>query len=74
MIYNWTIKPALDYIWFTYSALQNKFTLLADDVNKINLNKIRARNENLSQLDVTQVVNSFNGVKDLIMIISQCWL
>ncbi|RGB39602.1 hypothetical protein C1646_740021 [Rhizophagus diaphanus] len=67
------VKSALDYIWVTYSALQNKFTLLADDVNKINLNKIRARDENLSRiirLDVTQVVSSvfedhfFNGVKD----------
>ncbi|CAB4420069.1 unnamed protein product [Rhizophagus irregularis] len=67
------VKSALDHIWITYSALQNKFTLLADDVNKINLNKIRARDENLSRiirLDVTQAVNSvfedhfFNGVKD----------
>lgn len=67
------IKSALDHIWAIYPALQNKFTLLADDVNNINLNKIRARDENLSRiirLDVTQVVNSvfedhiFNGVKD----------
>jgi hypothetical protein len=67
------VKSALDHIWITNPALRDRLTILVDDVNNINLNRLRVRDENLSRiirLDVTQAVNSifedhiFNGVKN----------
>ncbi|GBC02959.1 hypothetical protein RclHR1_04900002 [Rhizophagus clarus] len=67
------VKLALYHIWITNLNLRDKLLDLADDVNKINLNKKRVCDENLNRIiriDVPQMVNSifeehiFNGVKD----------